>query len=157
MKVFVQISRQSLIIILISSLIGLLINLSLIKKYLNQEVSSDFILLDKNLSISEITIFEAEDLFREEKALFLDARTEEKYKKGHILGAINLPLSKIKSPDDFKKIKLPEDKILITYCEGGDCRSSLYLAYYLIKAGYKNVKMLTGGWPGWLEAGLPWE
>ncbi len=157
MKIMTKVLKESLFIILIACLIGLLTNIQLIEKYVNNEFDYGFVIVEKEFTPSEITIYEAEELFQKGKALFIDARPEEDFKIGHILGALNIPLNSIKSPEDLKTLNLPKNKMLITYCEGGDCKSSIYLAYYLLKAGYRKVKVLIGGWPGWLEAGLPRE
>jgi rhodanese-related sulfurtransferase len=157
MRNFSRIIKESVLIIIIASIIGVFINIQLIKKYINHDFNSEFIFFDENLPPQEITIYEAEELFQKGNALFIDARSKEEFKKGHILGAINIPLNSITSSEDLKNIKLPEDKLLITYCEGGDCKLSFYLAYYLQKAGYVKVKVLAGGWLKWLENGLPWN
>ena len=157
MRRFLLIVKESTFIIVIASIIGVFINIQLIKKYVNYEFKSGFISFEGNLLPPEISIYEAEELFQKGETLFIDARPQGEFKKGHILGAINIPVNSINSPEDLKNIKIPKDKLLITYCEGGDCKSSYYLAYYLQKAGYEKVKVLSGGWPAWFENGLPWN
>ena len=45
----------------------------------------------------------------------IDVRKPEAYKAGHVPGAINIPVAKIKeNPPD-----LPKDQLLVTYCGGG--------------------------------------
>lgn len=157
MKIAFQVGKESIFIIIIACLIGVLTNTNLIKRYLKDEFRSGFLTIEKEFYPSEISIYEAEEYFIKGTALFIDSRTKEQFREGHILGAINIPVTSIKSPEDLNKIDLPKDKVLITYCEGGDCKSSFYLAYYLLKAGYKDVKVLSGGWPGWVQAGFPRE
>jgi rhodanese-related sulfurtransferase len=46
---------------------------------------------------------------------------------------------------------------VVVYCEGGDCQSSLDLAKRLHEAGFRDIRVSTGGWDEWRAAGLPEE
>jgi phage shock protein E len=49
------------------------------------------------------------------QAIILDVRTKGEYDSGHIAGAVNIPLSKLRTvPLDFDT-----DRVLITYCSHG--------------------------------------
>ncbi len=103
-----------------------------------------------------ISYEEAKAMFDANTALFVDARHEYDYKLGHIKGAINVPLK------DFELAKsplatLPKDKLLVTYCDGADCNSSIELAQKLSDAGFTNVKMFFGGWNEWQSRHLQTE
>lgn len=106
--------------------------------------------------------------------LVVDTQPKGAYDLGHIKGAINFPWAMdIKSPG-----KLPKDKILILYCDcamegnstdifeqltgkSGSCSSdddSTDVAGQLMsKFGYKNIKILEGGWSRWKQLGYPIE
>jgi len=45
----------------------------------------------------------------------------------------------------------------VVYCEGMSCDASQLVAKHLIRYGFKNVKILETGLPGWLSAGYPTE
>ena len=102
----------------------------------------------------------AEDLKKliETKAdiVIVDVQPKGAYEIGHIKGAINLPWAKeIKGP-----VKLPKNKLLVIYCDCTHEEDSTDLATQLIeKFSYKsdNIKVLTGGWSGWLKLGYPTE
>ena len=65
----------------------------------------------------------------------------------HIPGAVNLPYStKITAP-----VPLPRDKMLVIYCACKDHEDSTDVARQLSLLGYRNVKVLKGGWFKWLE------
>ena len=65
----------------------------------------------------------------------------------HIPGAIDFPYSKdIKAP-----VPLPRDKTLVIYCACKDHEDSTDVARQLSLLGYRNVKVLKGGWFKWLE------
>lgn len=85
--------------------------------------------------------------------LIIDARTYSGYFEGHIPTAIFM--------DDAQYGKyeplIPRDKNanIVIYCGGFFCHKSHTIADHLVKDGYKNVKVLTGGMPAWKKAGFP--
>lgn len=103
-----------------------------------------------------IDIAQAQQLFQEGNAIFLDARHEEDYMLGHISGARSLLLTILeKNPQSLSEI--PKDAILVTYCGGEDCASSTDLANKLALLGYTNVRIFFAGWNTWLQHNLPVE
>lgn len=108
----------------------------------------------ENLGIS---LPEAENLFKGNKAVFIDARSREEYDRGHIKGAISLPYKEA----DWKFVEamagISEERAVITYCDGETCELSMELAVFLRSAGYKNVKVLSNGWTVWQQKVLPVE
>lgn len=107
-------------------------------------------------SLPMIGLDEARSLFENGQALFIDARHEFDYKLGHIKGAINIPLNEY----DAKKSILAEyakEKIIIAYCDGAECNSSIELAARLFADGFTSVKIFFGGWREWSGGQLPVE
>lgn len=103
-----------------------------------------------------ISVKEADSLFKSGSALFIDARHEFDYENGHIRGAVNVPLKQFdKQPERVKK--LPRDMVLVTYCDGAACNSSVELAEKLQKAGFNKIKVFFGGWQAWRDEVLPIE
>jgi rhodanese-related sulfurtransferase len=94
---------------------------------------------------------EATHLINREDALVLDVRDPGEYGAGHILGAKNVPLSRIGDAEVAKR----KDRPVIVYCEGGE-RSSKAVAA-LKRQGFARVVNLTGGLRAWQQAGLPVE
>jgi rhodanese-related sulfurtransferase len=105
-----------------------------------------------NLSISPE---DAEALFHERAALFLDARSRELYEEGRIHGALNLPWEEFdeRSPDVLPKV--PQDMTIVTYCDGESCNLGKELAFALLDLGYSDVRVLVNGWTVWQEKHLP--
>ena len=105
----------------------------------------------------DISLQEAEKLFRSQAAVFLDARSADDYVKGHIQGARSLPWQDV---DQFF-VEVTEDLIsetpIITYCVGETCNLSHDLAVFLKDMGFMNVRVLVNGWTVWKSAGLPVE
>ena len=94
---------------------------------------------------------EATHLINREDALVLDVRDPGEFGAGHILGAKNVPLSRLDDAEVAKR----KDRPVIVYCEGGE-RSSKAVAA-LKRQGFARVVNLTGGLRAWQQAGLPVE
>jgi rhodanese-related sulfurtransferase len=105
----------------------------------------------------EISFKEAEKLFMEKSAIFLDARSMSDYTNGHILGARSLPWHDV----DRRFIEVTEDispdTLIITYCDDVTCDLSYDLALFLIDMGFNNVRVLLDGWAVWVKSRLPVE
>jgi len=79
---------------------------------------------------------------------FIDARETELYAEGHIPGARNIPFDQISKYAD-SLLTIPQNDLLLLYCEGGDCRSSHDLAEYMLANGWKRITVYLGGWAEW--------
>ena len=138
--------------------IGLAVNLPLVKRYVRGEFGKGFIAAETDSRVIRITFAEAEDLFAEREALFVDARSREEFLSGHIAGAKSLPYDGLtgKKPEGLLP-GLPRESTLVVYCSGGDCLSSLSVARNLVTEGFRDVRVFQGGWAEWKRAGLPSE
>jgi histidine triad (HIT) family protein len=78
----------------------------------------------------------------------IDARTPEKYAEGHIASAINIFGGEAQSriPDI---IQAPRDRVILIYCDGGECELSHHVADVLKQFGYGPIFIYTGGWADW--------
>jgi phage shock protein E len=88
-----------------------------------------------------------------QKALLVDVREKREWDKGHIAGAVLLPLSDLQEGVDPKRLArlLPKDKILYAHCaRGGRC---LRAADLLQKNGYQ-IRPLKPGYNELLDAGF---
>ena len=104
-----------------------------------------------------ISLQQARELFGQDGALFLDARSRDDYLRGHIRGALSLPWQE--ADDHFAEVadRLNGDKIIITYCDGEHCLLSDHLARYLKDMGFTRVRVLENGWSRWRRRGFPIE
>lgn len=73
----------------------------------------------------------------------IDVREVHEYKRGHIAGAVNIPLSQL--PDRMGEI--PKDKKVFLYCQSG--MRSKQAARLLSRNGYANLVNLNGGISAW--------
>ena len=84
--------------------------------------------------------------------IVLDVRPEDEYALGHIAGARNVPLSRLKRHLSKLDTKLE----VIAYCRGPYCVMSFEAVAALRKLGFK-ARRLEDGLPEWRAAGLPVE
>jgi rhodanese-related sulfurtransferase len=91
--------------------------------------------------------------------IFVDARDDTHYQKGHIPGAYQLDYYR---PGNYLPTVLPPAMIaerIIIYCNGGDCEDSEFAAVLLNEAGVAKEKLHVygGGFVEWSTNGLPVE
>ena len=105
----------------------------------------------------DISLREAEKLFRDQSVVFLDARSADDYRRGHIQGARSLPWQDV--DQFFMEVTrdLESETPIITYCDGETCNLSHDLALFLKDAGFLNVRVLVNGWTVWRESRFPME
>jgi rhodanese-related sulfurtransferase len=72
--------------------------------------------------------------------LVLDVRTLGEWSKGHLKGALHLPVDDVR----FELAQLPRDRRILLHCRSG-FRAHLALRT-LLDNGYKDVANVTGGW-----------
>jgi len=82
----------------------------------------------------------------------LDVRPADEFALGHLPGALNIPLGKLK----HRLSELPTDREVIAYCRGPYCVLSFEAVAALRARGYV-VRRLEDGYPEWKAAGLPVE
>lgn len=87
----------------------------------------------------------------------VDVRREQEFREEHIPGAISLPLAEfLQEPQRYERVvaRLRGAKeSVVTYCACSGDVSSLRVAGLLQERGVRNVRVLTGGWADWVNAG----
>jgi rhodanese-related sulfurtransferase len=102
-----------------------------------------------------ISIEEAALLFKNNKAIFFDARPASFYNEGHIKGALSLPWETAEEKCFDVVEKIPTDMPIITYCDGANCELCDKLAVLLCDLGFEHVSALLNGWTVWNKHSLP--
>ncbi|MBI3005001.1 MAG: rhodanese-like domain-containing protein [Ignavibacteriales bacterium] len=149
-----QAIRESLLVLFAASVLGFSYTAFSEKGFFQQKKPTRLRQLAA-LAPSMVSLQEAKALF-DSGAVFLDARHAFEFKQGHIRGAINIPLNDFdKKKEELRKIA--SEKVIVTYCDGVDCNSSIALAAKLHEAGYTNVKIFFSGWQDWTANNLPTE
>jgi rhodanese-related sulfurtransferase len=148
--------KEALIIVSLGAALGLSVNgvrfggLSLISRPTAEAVPSPPV-----AGVTGISLAEALDRYREGKALFLDARSQEAYRRGHIQGALSLPDHAFEQTLDRIVESLEAHEAFITYCDGEDCPLGRSLAEKLHRMGFQRVAYMTGTLTEWRSRGLP--
>ncbi len=103
----------------------------------------------------------------ESGALYVDTRTENEYKAGHVPGSKLVPYHEKSHKDadfdaaldKFDLAQLGPDKNaeLIFACNGAECWKSFKASSAAIKAGYKRVNWFRGGFPEWRSSGMKFD
>ncbi len=97
-----------------------------------------------NNHIKQIDVSKARKLV-ESNATIFDTREKPAYDKGHLNGAIHIPVSEFRSRLD----EIPKDKDVYLYCQTGV--RSYNMARALKQYGYENITNITGSFMGICE------
>ncbi|MFH0848975.1 MAG: rhodanese-like domain-containing protein [archaeon] len=89
-----------------------------------------------------------------EKFKLVEVLSREDYKRGHIPGAINLPLDKLKT---VAKVHLKKNDRIVVYCGSYACQASTEAARTLLEMGYLRTLDFKAGKKGWVDADLELE
>ncbi|MDA8126217.1 MAG: rhodanese-like domain-containing protein [Deltaproteobacteria bacterium] len=161
-KMFYSTLKGSLLILLVSTVLGGFLNHELIGASMNGKLLKDIgqkqitDLMNKAGGIPFIALKEAKKIFDEGGAVFLDSRSSADYRESHIKGALELPLVSLVQNQDLAGKIIPDKAALyIVYCDGEGCDLSVELAKELIALGYFNIRVFGEGYPGWAEARYP--
>ncbi|MDO6621109.1 MULTISPECIES: rhodanese-like domain-containing protein [unclassified Shewanella] len=100
-----------------------------------------------NVNTQELTM-----LMNKQGAKVVDVRSQDDYRKGHIVDAIHVPLAEIKNNKATALEKFKTSPI-ITVCAAG--MTSSQAAQLLVAQGFENVHNLKGGMGDWQAANLP--
>lgn len=94
-----------------------------------------------NGDYKQINVDKVRDLV-ENNSIIIDVRENYEYEKGHIKGAINIPLSQLRERTN----EIPKDKQVYLHCRTGQRSYNATLA--LQNLGYSNVINITGSFLG---------
>jgi rhodanese-related sulfurtransferase len=98
----------------------------------------------------DISIAELKKAIEAKTVTVIDVNGSTSYANGHVPTAINFAAEK-----DNLAAKLPADKgaLVVAYCGGPSCSAYTRAANKAKELGYTNVKHLSAGISGWLQAG----
>jgi len=84
---------------------------------------------------------------RSTEIVIVDTAAPAIWEDEHIPGAVNLPYTKdLRAP-----VPLPREKTIVVYCACKDHEDSTDMARQLSLLGYRNVRVLKGGWVKWVD------
>ena len=98
----------------------------------------------------DISVAEVKAAIKAKKITLIDVNGTDSYAKRHVPGALNF--------DDVeanlaKALPADKDALIVAYCGGPKCNAYKAAAEAAEKLGYKNVKHMSAGISGWVDAG----
>jgi len=109
-------------------------------------------------AIQWISQEDAHALVNDATVTFVDARSRDAFQGGHVAGSLSVPLDRGGAVAQNVVDMLRGARTVIAYCDtSGGCAASSQLASLLAGAGLRDVRVLQGGLPAWLERGYPAE
>lgn len=100
--------------------------------------------------VPKITLAEYKPLHAKNAVLTIDVRDPHGFDAGHIPGALNVSVVDV---EIMANRVLKEKRPVVAYCACPDDHASLFVAAKLMRVGVKDIKVLTGGWNAWKQAG----
>ena len=82
--------------------------------------------------------------------VLLDVRGPAAFARGHVPGALNLPRREM---TEARMAAWARGTLFVVYCAGPHCNGADKAAATLAALG-RPVKMMIGGWTGWLDEGF---
>jgi len=122
-----------------------------------EEVSESQYVTEDELAAGEVSMARMQTIMEAETAIIIDARVADQFAKGHLPGAMNIPIYDFVEYYGQLDERVPMDAMVIVYCQSVTCDESENLAQELRLMGYERVVVYRGGWDEWSEAGLPVE
>lgn len=95
--------------------------------------------------------------FNEPETIFIDSRKYHDYARSHVKGAIYLSPDRVESKFQLLEGMLSQDSKIILYCYGPECDLAEKVAAFLAQFGYKQMMIMTAGFPKWEKADYPVE
>lgn len=90
-------------------------------------------------------------LINRHEAVVLDVRDNAQFSRGHVTGAINIPLAELDAK--LSQLKKYKENPIIIVCPLGE--SPTKIGALLQNNGFLKISCLKGGLPAWQSAGLP--
>ncbi len=123
----------------------------------SEEVIKSQYVTEEELAAGELSMARMRTIMETGTAIVIDARVAEEFAKGHLPGALNIPIYDFVEYYSHLDERVPMDAMVIVYCQSVTCDESGNLAQELRLMGYERVVVYRGGWDEWSEAGLPVE
>jgi rhodanese-related sulfurtransferase len=152
-----RLNKKNLLQIVIILLAGMLLGLG--RNYFSQAPLPLFkgfenpIAAEKQVQFGEVDADFVGQLGSDPGTVLLDARLPELFERGHIPGAVSLPLARFDESLAARLGQLRSARLLVVYCSGRQCGDSHQLALKLRAKGFSDLLLYRGGIEDWLEKG----
>jgi rhodanese-related sulfurtransferase len=102
-----------------------------------------------------LSVSELRSLLARGPVKLVEVLPAEHFARGHIPGAVNLPLAAFESLP--QGLTADREQPLVLYCANENCSNSHIAAKRLEAFGYSNVHVFAGGKADWVNAGFELE
>lgn len=99
---------------------------------------------------ADISVAEVKSAIKAKKIVLLDVNGSDSYAKRHVPTALDFDEVE---KDLAKALPADKDALIVAYCGGPRCNAYKAAAEAAQKLGYKNVKHMSAGISGWVDAG----
>lgn len=140
--IIVAIMMQVGILIQLISSNGLLAN----PKDVQAVVASNATSFMKKLTANEVDTLLTKNV---NSTLVIDARLVSDYNRGHIPGAINVPITSTNKDLRDLTSQIPHRRKIVIYCQSSACDFDEKIAKRLYEMNFSNINIFRGGWVEW--------
>lgn len=98
---------------------------------------------------------EAAKFLDDQGTVFVDSRGCPDYTKSHVKGAVCLPPDDVEQRFSAVEPLIPWESRVILYCYGPECDMAEKVGEFLARMGYRNLLIMSSGFPAWLKAKYP--
>ncbi len=84
-----------------------------------------------------------------EDVVVIDARLTPDYERGHLEGAISLPIDANDATWDATIPKIPPGRSIVAYCQSAGCKFAEKISLKLRDEGFDDIVIFKGGWVEW--------
>ncbi len=105
------------------------------------------------MGLQTVSPGELHHLIQRDSVTTVDVNSRQSWSTAHVPGALNL------DPGGYADTDLPADReaMLVFYCSNLFCRKAPTAAQRAKRMGYRNVRVMSAGISGWIDADLPTE
>jgi rhodanese-related sulfurtransferase len=108
----------------------------------------------KQSGLKIVSLEQVRKLLASKRGIFLDARSADDYRKGHITGAHSMPAED--QDNNFPKlVRIPRDTLVVVYCNNNECHLGRTLIEFMRAMEFHNLVLYDDGWDGWTKAKMP--
>jgi rhodanese-related sulfurtransferase len=83
--------------------------------------------------------------------VFIDARLTGDYERGHLEGAISVPVDANDALRQETTSAIPKNSRIVLYCQSAGCKFAERVGVKLLDEGFTNLTIFKGGWMEWTE------
>lgn len=83
--------------------------------------------------------------------VFIDARLAADYERGHLDGAISVPVDANDALRQKRTSALPRNSRVVLYCQSAGCKFAERVGVKLLDEGFTNLAIFKGGWMEWMD------